>query len=90
MYVYVYLYPQSDPELQPVNLLENRNILPSTPLTPPPIVLPGGMGSFNPPQSVFCCTMNAIPATNNILNKLKLPLAIHIHPYKEMNQHVRI
>ena len=80
--------PQADPLLRPVNLLEKRDLLPSSCLTPPETVLPGNLGQFNPSPAVFCSTMNAVPATSSLLNKLKLPFAVHIHPYKEMHQSV--
>ena len=76
--------------MKPVNIMETRLILPPTPLTPPKIVLPGGQGSFNPKPEVMCSTMNAVPATSALLSKMKLPLAIHIHPYKELNKQVCI
>ena len=75
---------QVDPELKPVNMMESRNIMPSTPLKPPKIVLPGGLGVFNPKPEVMCSTMNAVPTTSSLLSKMKLPLAIHIHPYKDI------
>ena len=71
------------PELQPVNLLENRNILPTQPLEHPLPSLPGHLVSRGPDPGVFCCSMNSIPATSSLLNKMKLPLAIHIHPFKD-------
>ena len=71
------------PELQPVNLLENRNILPTQPLEHPLPSLPGHLVSHGPDPGVFCCSMNSIPATSSLLNKMKLPLAIHIHPFKD-------
>ena len=75
--------------MQPVNLLETRNILPPSEVRPPPIVLPNGMSKYAPDHRVFCCTMNAIPATSSLLSKTKLPLAIHLHPYKDMATKVR-
>ena len=80
--------PPQDPLLQPVNLLEKRDLLPSSSLAPPDIVLPANLGQFNPSPSVFCSTMNTVPATSGLLNKLKLPFAVHIHPYKELPQNV--
>lgn len=80
--------PQADPLLRPVNLLETRDLLPSSHLSPPETVLPGNLGQFNPSPAVFCSTMNAVPATSSLLNKLKLPFAVHIHPYREIPQNV--
>ena len=79
---------QVDPNLQPVNLMESRNIIPSSPIVPPPVALPNNLSKFAPNHKVFCSTMNAVPATNGLLNKLKLPFAIHIHPFKDMTHNV--
>lgn len=79
---------QNDPNLQPVNIIETRDILPATPITAPPTVLPGNLSRYVPKENVFCSTMNAVPATSSMLNKLKLPLAIHIHPFKDMPNNV--
>lgn len=65
--------------------MEVRNVMPQTPLTPPKIILPGGLGVFNPKPEVMCSTMNAVPTTSGLLNKMKLPLAMHIHPYKDLS-----
>ena len=79
---------QSDPNLQPVNILESRSIIPSSPLVPSSPALPNNLTRFTPNHKVFCCTMNAVPATNGLLNKLKLPFAIHIHPFRDMTSNV--
>ena len=34
--------------------------------------------------SVFRCTINAIPHTQSLLNKSRLPLGILIHPFKDL------
>lgn len=34
--------------------------------------------------SVLCCTLNAVPETKNLLTKSKLPLGIHLHPFKDL------
>ena len=76
------------PELQPVNIVETRSIMPSEPIRQPRITLPGGLQVYGAHPSVFCSTMNTVPATGSLLNKIKLPFAIHIHPYKDMNKQV--
>lgn len=79
---------QSDPNLQPISLMETRNIIPQSPIVPPSVALPNNLARFTPDHKVFCCTMNTVPATNSLLNKLKLPFAIHIHPFKDMAHNV--
>lgn len=34
--------------------------------------------------SVLCCTVNAVPETKSLLTKSKLPLGIHLHPFKDL------
>ena len=69
--------------------MEVRNILPAQPLEHPRAILPGGLHDFNPDPSVLCSTMNAVPATSGMLNKMKLPFAIHVHPFKDLDRSVR-
>jgi protein transport protein SEC24 len=71
------------PELQPVKILENRNIIPSRPIPYPLPPLPSHLSNVGPDPLVFCSTMNSVPATSGLLNKMKLPFAIHIHPFKD-------
>ncbi|XP_065891060.1 protein transport protein Sec24A-like [Dysidea avara] len=75
---------QIPPSLQPVNLLEVRNILPADPIQHPKVELPAGMSRFVPDPKVVCSTINAVPETQSILGKLKLPLGIHIHPFQTL------
>lgn len=35
-------------------------------------------------RSVLCCTLNAVPETKSLLTKSKLPLGIHIHPFRDL------
>uniref|UniRef100_A0A1X7U3G3 Uncharacterized protein n=1 Tax=Amphimedon queenslandica TaxID=400682 RepID=A0A1X7U3G3_AMPQE len=71
------------PNIQPVNVQEVRNILPATPITVSTPLLPQHLRDLNPDPSVFCSTMSTVPATSGLLNKMKLPFAIHIHPFKD-------
>ena len=66
-----------------MNLLESRNILPATPLSYSTPLLPGHLRDHCPDPAVYCSTMSTVPATSSLLNKLKLPFAIHIHPFKD-------
>ena len=69
-------------ELRPVNLLETRNILPAEPLEHPSIKLSSAYSHCQPNPSIICSTLNTVPATHNLLSKVKLPLGIHVHPFK--------
>lgn len=71
------------PDIQPVNVQEVRNILPTTPIKVSTPLLPQHIRDLNPDPSVFCSTMSTVPATSGLLNKMKLPFAIHIHPFKD-------
>uniref|UniRef100_A0A1X7SVB3 Uncharacterized protein n=1 Tax=Amphimedon queenslandica TaxID=400682 RepID=A0A1X7SVB3_AMPQE len=71
------------PNIQPVNVQEVRNILPATPITVSTPLLPQHLRDLNPDPFVFCSTMSTVPATSGLLNKMKLPFAIHIHPFKD-------
>jgi hypothetical protein len=35
--------------------------------------------------SIFRCTLNKIPESNNLLQKSRLPLGILIHPYRDLS-----
>jgi protein transport protein SEC24 len=70
-------------ELRPCNLLENRNILPSEPLTHPTISLPGDYSRYQPDPNIISSTLNVVPVTHSLLSKMKLPFGIHVHPYRQ-------
>ncbi|XP_064628770.1 protein transport protein Sec24A-like isoform X2 [Lineus longissimus] len=69
-----------------MNLLQEKNILPNEPVEPPPIRLPNDNRKVNCSPDIFRCTLNAIPQTQAILNKARLPLGILIHPFKDLSQ----
>ena len=37
---------------------------------------------------VFSCTLNAVPETQGLLDKSRLPFGIHLHPFKELPEEV--
>ena len=74
MYMYIY-------NLYPLYM---DSITCSTPL------LATHLRDLNPDPSVFCSTMSTVPATSGLLNKMKLPFAIHIHPFKDSKAKVSI
>ncbi|XP_068702636.1 protein transport protein Sec24A-like [Montipora foliosa] len=69
---------------QPVNLMEQRHILPTTPLEQPIPNLASDLPKRSSDPSVLCCTLNAVPETKSLLTKSKLPLGIHLHPFRDL------
>ncbi|KAM4748180.1 protein transport protein Sec24A [Rhinophrynus dorsalis] len=73
-------------ELRAVNLLQERNILPPTPLHAPTPCLQGDIQKLNCNPELFRCTLTNIPQTQALLNKAKLPLGLLLHPFKDLSQ----
>uniref|UniRef100_A0A4W3HB43 SEC24 homolog A, COPII coat complex component n=1 Tax=Callorhinchus milii TaxID=7868 RepID=A0A4W3HB43_CALMI len=81
------LQQNQQPEgLRPVNLLQERNILPSTPVKAPIPNLHKDLQRLNSKSDVFRCTLTNIPQTQSLLNKAKLPLGLHLHPFRDLSQ----
>ncbi|XP_061473122.1 protein transport protein Sec24A isoform X2 [Rhineura floridana] len=72
--------------LRPINLLQERNILPATPLQPPIPNLHEDIQKLNCNPELFRCTLTNIPQTQALLNKAKLPLGLMLHPFKDLSQ----
>uniref|UniRef100_A0A2K6E8X7 SEC24 homolog A, COPII coat complex component n=1 Tax=Macaca nemestrina TaxID=9545 RepID=A0A2K6E8X7_MACNE len=72
--------------LRVVNLLQERNMLPSTPLKPPVPNLHEDIQKLNCNPELFRCTLTSIPQTQALLNKAKLPLGLLLHPFKDLVQ----
>uniref|UniRef100_A0A2K5HR49 SEC24 homolog A, COPII coat complex component n=1 Tax=Colobus angolensis palliatus TaxID=336983 RepID=A0A2K5HR49_COLAP len=77
------LHPEG---LRVVNLLQERNMLPSTPLKPPVPNLHEDIQKLNCNPELFRCTLTNIPQTQALLNKAKLPLGLLLHPFKDLVQ----
>ncbi|XP_018425462.1 PREDICTED: protein transport protein Sec24A isoform X1 [Nanorana parkeri] len=73
-------------ELRAVNLLQERNILPPTPLKAPAPCLQEDIHKLNCSPELFRCTLTNIPQTQALLNKAKLPLGLLLHPFKDLSQ----
>uniref|UniRef100_A0A7N8WXI2 SEC24 homolog B, COPII coat complex component n=1 Tax=Mastacembelus armatus TaxID=205130 RepID=A0A7N8WXI2_9TELE len=58
--------------LRPVNLLQERNLLPPRPL--------------EDKIMTFRCTLSSIPHTQALLNKARLPLGLLLHPFRDLQQ----
>lgn len=81
------LQQSQQPEgLRPVNLLQERNMLPPTPLQPPVPNLHEDIQKLNCSPELFRSTLTNIPQTQALLNKAKLPLGLLIHPFKDLSQ----
>lgn len=69
-----------------VDLMQNRHILPTTKVLPPPVKLNHQFHeATNCSTDIFRCTLTKIPETNSLLQKSRLPLGILIHPYRDLS-----
>ncbi|XP_047463012.1 protein transport protein Sec24A isoform X3 [Mugil cephalus] len=77
----------STPEsLRVVNLLQERNLLPPSPVPAPTPCLPQDLQKVNCHPEVFRSTLTSIPQTQSLLNKAKMPLGLLLHPFKDLSQ----
>ncbi|KAF7698361.1 protein transport protein Sec24B isoform X1 [Silurus meridionalis] len=72
--------------LRPVNLLQERNMLPPTHLVPPEPKLSSDLRKVNCSPDTFRCTLTSIPQTQAMLNKARLPLGLLLHPFRDLTQ----
>ncbi|KAL7849855.1 hypothetical protein SRHO_G00192040 [Serrasalmus rhombeus] len=72
--------------LRPVNLLQERNILPPKPTAPPEPNLSSDLRKVNCSPDTFRCTLSCIPQTQALLNKARLPLGLLLHPFRDLTQ----
>ncbi|XP_042636862.1 protein transport protein Sec24B [Orycteropus afer afer] len=80
---------QSSPQpesLRPINLIQERNILPMTPVWAPVPNLNVDLRKLNCSPDSFRCTLTSIPQTQALLNKAKLPLGLLLHPFRDLTQ----
>ncbi|XP_034886152.1 protein transport protein Sec24B isoform X3 [Mirounga angustirostris] len=77
--------PQPE-SLRPVNLTQERNILPMTPVWAPVPNLNLDLKKLNCSPDSFRCTLTNIPQTQALLNKAKLPLGLLLHPFRDLTQ----
>uniref|UniRef100_A0A182PQ87 Uncharacterized protein n=1 Tax=Anopheles epiroticus TaxID=199890 RepID=A0A182PQ87_9DIPT len=69
-----------------IDLLQNRNVLPTDRVTPPTIHLVNPLqSSANCNPDIFRCTLNKIPESLSLLQKSRLPLGLLIHPFRDLN-----
>ncbi|XP_059518117.1 protein transport protein Sec24B isoform X5 [Myotis daubentonii] len=72
--------------LRPVNLTQERNILPVTPILAPIPNLNLDLKKLNCSPDSFRCTLTNIPQTQALLIKAKLPLGLLLHPFRDLTQ----
>ncbi|XP_063166125.1 protein transport protein Sec24B isoform X2 [Candoia aspera] len=77
---------QQPESLRPVNLTQERNILPVAPIPPPMPNLNSDLKKLNCSPDSFRCTLTNIPQTQALLNKAKLPLGLLLHPFRDLTQ----
>uniref|UniRef100_A0A672FWH7 Protein transport protein Sec24B-like n=1 Tax=Salarias fasciatus TaxID=181472 RepID=A0A672FWH7_SALFA len=70
--------------LRPVNLLQERNLLPPRPLEAPEPNLSADLKKVNCSPQTFRCTLTSIPQTQALLNKARLPLGLLLHPFRDL------
>ena len=69
-----------------IDLMQNRHILPTTKVLPPPVKLNHQFHeATNCSADIFRCTLTKIPESNSLLQKSRLPLGILIHPYRDLS-----
>uniref|UniRef100_A0A3Q4HAR0 SEC24 homolog B, COPII coat complex component n=1 Tax=Neolamprologus brichardi TaxID=32507 RepID=A0A3Q4HAR0_NEOBR len=69
--------------LRPINLLQERNLLPPRPLEAPEPNLSPDLKKVNC-SPTFRCTLTSIPQTQALLNKARLPLGLLLHPFRDL------
>ncbi|XP_043369653.1 protein transport protein Sec24B isoform X6 [Dermochelys coriacea] len=79
-------HSQQPESLRPVNLTQDRNILPVSPVLAPVPNLNSDLKKLNCSPDSFRCTLTNIPQTQALLNKAKLPLGLLLHPFRDLTQ----
>ncbi|XP_068181019.1 protein transport protein Sec24B [Antennarius striatus] len=72
--------------LRPVNLLQERNLLPPRPLEAPEPNLSLALKKVNCSPQTFRCTLTSVPQSQALLNKARLPLGLLLHPFRDLQQ----
>ncbi|XP_056295030.1 protein transport protein Sec24B isoform X2 [Pseudoliparis swirei] len=70
--------------LRPVNLLQERSLLPPRPLEAPEPNLSPDLRKVNCCPQSFRCTLTSIPQTQALLTKARLPLGLLLHPFRDL------
>lgn len=66
-----------------IDLLQQRQVLPSDGVVPPrPVLAQDYLPNCSP--DIFRCTLTKVPETKSILQKARFPFGILIHPFKDL------
>ncbi|NXJ95840.1 SC24B protein, partial [Corythaixoides concolor] len=79
-------HSQQPEGLRPVNLTQDRNILPVSSVPAPVPNLNSDLRKLNCSPDSFRCTLTNIPQTQALLNKAKLPLGLLLRPFRDLTQ----
>ncbi|XP_074445483.1 protein transport protein Sec24B isoform X2 [Larus michahellis] len=79
-------HSQQPESLRPINLTQDRNILPVSSVPAPVPNLNSDLRKLNCSPDSFRCTLTNIPQTQALLNKAKLPLGLLLHPFRDLTQ----
>lgn len=72
--------------LRPVNLLQERTLLPPRPLEAPEPNLSPELRKANCSPQTFRSTLSSVPQSQSLLNKARLPLGLLLHPFRDLQQ----
>ncbi|XP_033643820.1 protein transport protein Sec24A-like [Asterias rubens] len=72
-------------DTRPMNLLQQRHIVETTPVEPPKSRLSPDYQKLQVDPDIFRSTLNAIPQTNGLLQKSRMPLGLLIHPFRDLS-----
>ncbi|XP_029283928.1 protein transport protein Sec24B isoform X2 [Cottoperca gobio] len=70
--------------LSPINLMQERCLLPPRPLEAPEPNLSPDLKKVNCHPQTFRSTLTSIPQTQALLNKARLPLGLLLHPFRDL------
>uniref|UniRef100_A0A4W3GNV7 Protein transport protein Sec24B-like n=1 Tax=Callorhinchus milii TaxID=7868 RepID=A0A4W3GNV7_CALMI len=72
--------------VRPVNLLQERCVLPVEPASTPEPNLSPSLRKLNCSSDIFRCTLMNIPQTQALLKQVMLPLGLIFHPFKNFSE----
>ncbi|XP_071496499.1 protein transport protein Sec24A-like isoform X1 [Diadema antillarum] len=72
-------------ETRPFNLLQERHIVQAKEFKPPKAKLHPDYQKLQVSPDVFRCTLNAIPESQSLLQKSRLPFGLIIHPFRDLS-----